>query len=568
MPFRQHPHHHPSSKAQRDHHSPRHHDHHQPPKTQRVDHPSKESPSRMDLYSSQFITFPFTLFYWTTIVEDILHDPIQTPSQLNQVLKKIQTTVCQAVGQSPAAEIQSQTNLDLLVEEKIFAESWQGRVKFFEQTLPFMVDLVKKSPMILGPHSLNLYYNRHCPTHSTIISNEGQLPLMGNLNRIPLLARPSSKVMTFTKLECACILANAFFLTWPRLSDTREAHIQMPSINFDTLYMDPRPSTIAKLLMIIHYFERISERMFQEIASHGVMTVIRKRVDTDQVKEKLCDSLSVTTWPNISIDNEGSIEQCENALHADFANCYIGGGVLLGGAVQEEIRFCLSPETIVTRLFVEKLDQNEVLYILGTEQFSEHAGYGSSLQFKDDYVDKNFIVDEFGHRNFTSQIMAFDSLYYSHHDKLDQWQSEHIDREIVKAYAAFSKTPNRLNIDMHNKIATGNWGCGAFYCDKQLKFLIQYIAAALAKCSLHYYTFGDKDNLADKLHEFIRIVTTHNFSVFRVYQALISMIRLDIIPNLQNKTENYYPSTLKFVLETLLKEESQQMDVSNSQIME
>ena len=37
----------------------------------------------------------------------------------------------------------------------------------------------------------------------------------------------------------------------------------------------------------------------------------------------------------------------------DFANKFVGGGVLGDGCVQEEIRFLINPELIVTRLFTE-----------------------------------------------------------------------------------------------------------------------------------------------------------------------------------------------------------------------
>ena len=49
----------------------------------------------------------------------------------------------------------------------------------------------------------------------------------------------------------------------------------------------------------------------------------------------------------------------------DFANMYIGGGELGHGLVQEEIRFLLCPELIVSRLFTEVLDANECLIIKG-----------------------------------------------------------------------------------------------------------------------------------------------------------------------------------------------------------
>ena len=46
-------------------------------------------------------------------------------------------------------------------------------------------------------------------------------------------------------------------------------------------------------------------------------------------------------------------------LEIDFANAFVGGGVIGGGCVQEEIRFLICPELIVSRLFTERLQDNE-----------------------------------------------------------------------------------------------------------------------------------------------------------------------------------------------------------------
>ena len=49
----------------------------------------------------------------------------------------------------------------------------------------------------------------------------------------------------------------------------------------------------------------------------------------------------------------------------DFANKTIGGGVLGEGSVQEEIRFVICPELIVSLLFTEVLEDNEAVVITG-----------------------------------------------------------------------------------------------------------------------------------------------------------------------------------------------------------
>lgn len=45
---------------------------------------------------------------------------------------------------------------------------------------------------------------------------------------------------------------------------------------------------------------------------------------------------------------------------------------------------------------------------------------------------------------------------------------------------------------------TGNWGCGDFGGNKELKFIIQWIAASVAGVStLSFHTHGDKLQEAD-----------------------------------------------------------------------
>ena len=49
-----------------------------------------------------------------------------------------------------------------------------------------------------------------------------------------------------------------------------------------------------------------------------------------------------------------------------------------------------------------------------------------------------------------------------------------IEREILKATVGFDSVEER------SEIVTGNWGCGIFNGDHQLKFMIQWIASSLA----------------------------------------------------------------------------------------
>ena len=57
----------------------------------------------------------------------------------------------------------------------------------------------------------------------------------------------------------------------------------------------------------------------------------------------------------------------------DFANEFIGGGVLNSGCVQEEIRFMICPELLVTMLFTERMEPNETILIKGCERYENKS---------------------------------------------------------------------------------------------------------------------------------------------------------------------------------------------------
>lgn len=79
-----------------------------------------------------------------------------------------------------------------------------------------------------------------------------------------------------------------------------------------------------------------------------------------------------------------------------------------------------------------------------------------------------------------------------------------IKRDIHKAYVGF----NLINYEKQNEektIATGNWGCGAFGGNHELKFLEQWIAASLIGVKrLDYYTFGS-EKMANCMKFYLKI---------------------------------------------------------------
>jgi hypothetical protein len=54
-----------------------------------------------------------------------------------------------------------------------------------------------------------------------------------------------------------------------------------------------------------------------------------------------------------------------------------------------------------------------------------------------------------------------------------QYHIKNVDRELLKAYTSFR--PLGKGVDYEFGIATGNWGCGAFNGDRQLKGITCYL---------------------------------------------------------------------------------------------
>ncbi|CAF3942302.1 unnamed protein product, partial [Rotaria sp. Silwood1] len=141
-----------------------------------------------------------------------------------------------------------------------------------------------------------------------------------------------------------------------------------------------------------------------------------------------------------------------------------GGGALGSGCVQEEIRFSICPEMLVSLLVCEMMGKDECVFLMGCERYSSYKGYASSFEFAGDYRD-NTPKDNWGRR--WCHVVAMDAIYFRNPSA--QYDKKCIDRELIKAYTCFRSRKAAATHDALFGIATGNWGCGAFNGDKQLK---------------------------------------------------------------------------------------------------
>lgn len=372
-----------------------------------------------------------------------------------------------------------------------FAEhcSPEERRLFFGSTLPFMIDLVLSTKEI-------------CP------------------EPIEFLEKQNDKVIMLSQKQIACLLANAFFCTFPgRNTKMGEKAVgqKYPSINFSDLFMSPMTGQrLGKLQCILNYFHRISNQpLVGNVSFHR--RVLHDFPDWQASKAPL---------RRLTVRSDGTIEDDTPAegLEVDFANKLIGGGVLGRGCVQEEIRFLISPELIVARLFCAEFDDNECLVMMGSERFSDYTGYSDSFCFGGDHQDA---TSRDGWGRMRTTIVAIDALEFSRWGASDEFRQRNVERELNKAYCGFlavddGSPPAASALPL---VSTGHWGCGAFGGTKELKSLIQLMAASLSRRDMLYFTFGD-EVFAQRLKDTHALLLQQNATVGDVYEAITEYAEL------------------------------------------
>ncbi|KAK9664933.1 hypothetical protein RND81_14G078300 [Saponaria officinalis] len=241
----------------------------------------------------------------------------------------------------------------------------------------------------------------------------------------------------------------------------------------------------------------------------------------------------------------------------------------------EEIRFMINPELIAGMLFLPCMSDNEAIEIVGAERFSNYSGYASTFRYTGDHVDIREI-DSLGRRN--TRIVAIDALCSP---GSRQYRLDYLLREANKAFCGFldpSKYPQyqmlsehsnshedlsgsdamdttncdtrsaliegcTLSSEMHEGrlsptktnpervdnmevdhidvgIATGNWGCGAFGGDPEVKAVIQWLAASQAlRPFISYYTFELEKLL--NLDQVCEWILAHKWTVGELWTMLV-----------------------------------------------
>lgn len=322
--------------------------------------------------------------------------------------------------------------------------------------------------------------------------------------RVPLLLQQRNDKVVLTQEQCACLLACSFMgALW--IGPIFYAKQAFHEFDVQMLFVATFGPGVGKLQSVLHYFDRLSESI-----PPGKVTFRRQVLGKRDVPNWAKSTRPIRP---IKVDPRGKIEDADTPFHADFANKYIGGGVLSRGCVQEEILFVLKPECLVSMLLCPVMEDNEVIFIHGAERFSDYQGYARTLTFGGDYVDTKRTEEG----DIDNVIVAVDAIV-AWGDI--QWLPASLLRDLNKMYCSCWDPTNAIP---GHPLATGNWGCGAFGGDKSLKAVQQMMAASQAERDMEYFTFGEKyagRTLEDWLLELNRFVVEHNLSVGDLYKVI------------------------------------------------
>uniref|UniRef100_A0A1J3DRV9 poly(ADP-ribose) glycohydrolase n=1 Tax=Noccaea caerulescens TaxID=107243 RepID=A0A1J3DRV9_NOCCA len=433
----------------------------------------------------------------------------------------------------------------------------------FNEIIPALAGLLLQLPSLLEAHFHNA---------DNIVS--------GIKTGLRLLHPQQAGIVFLSQELIGALLACAFFCLFPVAN--RDAK-DLPVINFDnlfaSLYESYSESHESKIRCIMHYFERVCsclptgnvsfERKVLPAKYHNSLTTAPEADFWSKSDIFLCA---------FKVHPSGLIEdQSNNALEVDFANKYLGGGALNRGCVQEEIRFMINPELIAGMLFLPRMDDTEAIEIVGAERFSCYTGYASSFRFAGDYIDKK-AMDPFTRRR--TRIVAIDALCAP---KMRHFKDIYLLREINKALCGFlnhrkfwqsqnifiDKEDNGIQLARNDKdsgllhtettashgaplndvetngdkpasnfvrdfyvegancmdheddgVATGNWGCGVFGGDPELKAVIQWLAASQARRPfISYYTFGVQ--ALENLDQVTKWILSHEWTVGDLWNMVL-----------------------------------------------
>ena len=280
------------------------------------------------------------------------------------------------------------------------------------------------------------------------------------------------------------------------------------------------------------------------------------RLENRSEFEARCASCGVTQLPSI---NRGLIPEGSAEYIVDFANKRLGGGWLSYGMAQEEKLFmqrfdygALAAKSLLDMPDPRRsagssaagvglasplsMEPHEAWVLQGGVPFAEVGWYGWT---RENAEAKLVLLDPATaparERCPAPVVVAIDAIKAN----FEVYQRQHLEMMLAKAftglaacsYVAAEKEQEKETAPPPGgggsaassapacTVATGSWGCGAFFNNERVMFVIQTLAANLAGLELKFYVLGDGLSLSPAV-SFLETAMTEQWTVARTLDEL------------------------------------------------
>lgn len=424
-----------------------------------------------------------------TFIREVLQEPIERLSDLDTILTKFAERDGQNLVSTFFATVPGSSD----------ARSFDFE-SFLTNGVPFMISIALEMPSLFSVMEVPIFKMRSTWTEPETLNKRS---------------------VSLTRKQCACLLAHSFFGSLPRPSDVQlnDWRFTVSSLFIGTAVSPNSALTFLNYFTILGKNGVPDEVVTYERRGYRKGPSPWKWQDNDK---PLCPVSLIT----------GNIDDSPADLHVEFANAFVGGGVMTGDAAMEETLFLVKPELMVAMALQHRMVDEEAICISGALKYSDTTGYGQSFEFAGEHENKRV--------GPPPTVAAIDAIRGGGPAMTEVAML----RDMNKARIAF---------DGAVEVATGHWGCGAFGNNHDLMFLKQWLAASEAGVrKLIYHDFDKRQShhifpLIRKMKHltvgeawrFLQELThdlrkPHNMSLFCSRISDISVNKLKVPPSKKN----------------------------------
>jgi Poly (ADP-ribose) glycohydrolase (PARG) len=365
-----------------------------------------------------------------------------------------------------------------------------------------------------------------------------QLPVHFPQGEIPRLTAGVASHITFSRSQAASIVAHMMLCTLTnQKTGPKQQHWNDWWANFGPWFHRHTQPTETYMTALFHYINEINDSPPYMLSAPIQFTrLVHNPLNdwhTDHSLFKVVEMLQQDPQL-VALEERGVVE-------LSFANKDVGFGI---SGTQEERLMGLSPELCLAMLLSPRLADNEGLLIEGAMPAGICSGFGRGVEWVG-YLPDTKIRTDWQQR----AVLVLDALELDE-DQIDKENVDDatstvpfpdlhpkaMDRELNKLFCGLSAISGR-------KLLTGHWGCGAFGGHREVKALLQMIAAARANVQLAFYEVpeaGAADppvaTFSQQLPEFSENLQRHGISNGVLYQSLRDLRTTDF--KLQNSVFN------------------------------